>query len=273
MSRKIAFFSNGVLYDVAPRNVAISLYEDRQVAYDADTVIVSDGETYDPMKPESIADLRVPQFNRENESVVFDLSYILKMRRNMLSDPYVIPAFVSKVLEMMEASPIEWRRGDYLRVICNYYANGLFEEGDRFEAEYRASHKALFSNPLDDLQEAEHLSTKYYFEEKWYRYQEYAEMKKRFPDLVPPTATGYMRIRTQQSKRFLAIKEAAEKQGYSFNFEKSYHFCRRFRAFFAYSQEYDHSGRYGILKSIQCSKCVTGDCDGRDEYGLKCGYP
>lgn len=272
MTKKVAYFRNGVLYNLSARNAAVSLYEDRQVAYDADTVIVSDREIYDPEQPESIAALSVPSFDKEGGGVVFDLSYILKMRCSMVSDASAIPNFVKKTLEMMVASPIAWRRGDYLRVICNYYANGLFEEGDRFEAQYRASHKALFSDPLDDTQEAEHLSTKYYFEDKWRRHNEYAELKALLPDMMPATVKGYLQIRTRQTKRFLEIKQAAENKGYVFHLEP-FHYCRKHGLCVAINQEYDHSGRYDVLKSVQCERCLEGKCKGKDEFGLCCVYP
>lgn len=273
MSQKVAYFHKGVLYDLYPRNKAVSLYEDRQVAYDADTVIVSDCDVYDPTAPESITNLHVPVFGHSGEETVFDLSYILKMRCNMVENPALIPAFVSKTLEMMEASPLAWRRGDFLRVICNYYCNGLFEAGDCFEAQYRVTHPHLFSNPLDVLQEAEHLSTKYYFEDKWRRYQEYDDMKALLPDLVPATVKGYLQIRTRQTPRFLEIKEAAEKQGYVFRFIKSCHYCRKHNAFIPYAQKYDHSHRYSTLKSVQCEWYAQGRCNGIDEFGIPCVFP
>lgn len=272
MTKKIAYFRNGVLFDLSPRNTAVSLYDDRQVAYDADTVIVSDKDIYDPEQPESVTALNIPSFEKKGGGVVFDLSYILKMRCSMVSDAIIIPAFVQKTLEMMVASPIAWRRGDYLRVICNYYANGLFEEGDHFEANYRKSHKALFSDPLDDLQEAEHLSSKYYFEAKWRRYNEYTDVKALLPDMVPATVKGYLQIRTRQTKRFIEIKQAAENQGYVFHLEP-FHYCRKYGVCVTISQEYDHSGRYDVLKSIQCDRYLQGKCKGKDEFGLCCGYP
>ena len=272
MTNKVAYFKNGVLYSLSPRNDAISLYDDRQVAYDADTMIVSDEDVYDPARPESIKFLRVPQFDKDNCNTVFDLSYILKMRCGMVSDASIIPIFVEKTLEMMVASTIEWRRGDYLRVICNYYENGLFEAGDQFEAEYRQKHGDLFVNPLDDLQEAEHLSTKYYFEDKWRRYKEYAELKELLPDMMPVTVKGYLQIRTRQTKRFCEIKDAAEKRGYTF-YSGPCHYCRKYGIYVAFNQKYDHFGSYSVLKSIQCERYLQGQCNGKDELGLCCVYP
>ena len=62
-NRKTAFFRNGYLYDLIPRNKSLSLYEDRGAAYDNDTVIVSDGDVYYPEEVSSIANLRIPNFS------------------------------------------------------------------------------------------------------------------------------------------------------------------------------------------------------------------
>lgn len=272
MINKTAYFKNGVLYNLSPRNTAISLYDDRQVAYDTDTVIVSDRDVYDPAQPESIEALHVPQFDRDNPNVVFDLSYILKMRCGMITNTSILPAFIEKTLEMMVASPVGWQRGDFLRVICNFYENGLFEEGDLFEIKYRTYHKEIFSYPFEKRQEADHLSTKYYFEDKWRRHNEYAELKSLLPDMLPSTVRGYLQIRTRQTVRFLEIKEAAEKQGYVF-YSGPRHYCRKHGVYVAFDQKYDHSGRYSVLESIQCERYLLGQCNGKDEFDLCCVYP
>ena len=118
--KKVAYFHNGVLFKISPSTPCSSIYDIREIAYALDTIIDSDGSMYDPSRPKSITKLRVPNFD-SNTPTVLDLSYILKSRSLRLEDPAQIPAFVSKTLEMMIASPLAWRRGDYLRVICNYY--------------------------------------------------------------------------------------------------------------------------------------------------------
>lgn len=273
MKQKIAYFKNGILHNIYPRSESNSLYEDRGVAYDSDTVIISDSCIYDPADPKSIIDLKIPKFGRYCDDVVFDLSYILKIRCESINDPALIPVFVRKTLELMEASPVGWRRRDYLRVICTFYENGLFRDGDCFEARYRASHKNLFSSPFDDLHEAEHLSTKYYFEEKWRKYNEYDRIKTMLPDLVPDTVRGYLQIRTRQTKRFLQIKEEAERQGFVFYFEKKCHYCRKYDEYIPYFEEYDHTEKYSVLKSVLCDKYLKNRCLGTDEFGLSCVFP
>ena len=273
-NRKIAYFHNGILFKISPSTPAVSIYDIREIAYDLDTVIDSDGSIYNPSRPESIAKLRVPIFDSSTPTVL-DLSYILKSRSLRLEDPAQIPAFVSKTLEMMIASPLAWRRGDYLRVICNYYCHGLFREGDRFEASFRASHQDLFSYAVDNHQEIEHRSTKYYFEDKWRRHEEYKNVKALLPDMVPETVRGYLQIRTRKTKRFLAIQEEAEKRGMVFDFDKDYHYCRKCQDNVQFSYEYDHSGSYSFPLKCECQRYANVDqsCNGVDEFGLPCFFP
>jgi hypothetical protein len=165
MQECCAYFKNGVLYDVSPRNTDLSLYDDRQTAYDA-TVIISDGIRYSLLSAEDISTIPVPDYIYNGETT-FELSYILKMRCGCCNDIRLIPVFINKTLELMQASPMMWRRRDYLQVIRNYYRLGMFEPGDAFEEEYRLRFPSLFSNPADDTHETEHASTKQYFKKKW----------------------------------------------------------------------------------------------------------
>lgn len=273
MGVKAAYFQNGYLIDVSPRNCSISLYEDRQVAYDADTVIVSDGDVYDPNRPERIAFLRIPNFDPDTGDTVFDLSYILKMRCGMLEDSTFIPCFVSATLKMMEASPIGWGRRDYLTVIQNFYRVGLFPEGDCFEAQYRQHNQEAFCLSVDEIYEAECLSRKYYYEGKWRRYQEFYEVKALLPDIVPDTPRGYMQIRTRKTKRFLEIQASAEAKGYVFDTDIEKHQCRKHATRVAMSYVQEQKGNYQFITQCLCPIYTNGNCNGKDEFGCPCVYP
>lgn len=61
MQENCAFFKNGVLYDVSPRNAAVSLYEDRETAYKS-SIIVSDGVKYDLTSSDSIKTIPAPHY-------------------------------------------------------------------------------------------------------------------------------------------------------------------------------------------------------------------
>lgn len=161
---KKAFYRNGMLYDVYPRNLAISLYEDRQVAYDAD-IVVSDGVEYNITTLEGIQALSTPDFSATGD--ILELSYILKMRCGVIVDQNLVPIFIDKVLQLMRASKMLWSARDYLQVIRNYYRVGLFADGDAFEATYRQEYPELFSCANFDRVELEHTRTKAYFKRKW----------------------------------------------------------------------------------------------------------
>lgn len=275
-NRKTAFFRNGYLYDLIPRNKSLSLYEDRSIAYDKDTVIVSDGEVYYPEKVSSIVNLRIPDFDmhcKVMKDFSIDLSYILKMRCSSIDDTQHLALFIQAALYMMDASPINWGRDDYLQVIRCFYQYGMFIEGDRFESVFRHNNPFLLTNPFDESKEADHLSSKYYLEGKWRHHKEHEELKSLLPELMPPTYRGYAQIRSLNTKRFQQIVELAEKTGYQFDPYLDFHFCRRFNKPVKMEYGRDYTGKSPRIVYCECPLHDAGNCDGRNEFGLLCVYP
>lgn len=270
---RAAFFRNGILYHVEPHDNSKSLCDNREVAYDARSVIVSDGDTYDPLQPNSVSNLSVPLFTGDGTEVVFDLSYILKMRCGLVENQNIISVFINKTLELMEASPIVWGRKDYLQVIHNYYRLGLFEVGDAFEAQYRSTHNAIFGFETDEIHEADCLRTKYYYESKWRRYQEYYKLKEMFPEIVPKTPRGYLQIRTRKTKRFFEIVSLAKSAGFIFDEHTDCHYCRKHNTNVLMLYQSELLGNYPITVSCSCPICTLGKCDGYDEFNNPCIYP
>ena len=137
--RKTAYFKNGVLFDVKPKQQGVSLYENRDIAYQA-SVYNSDDQVFDLLNTESIRSFTPPNnwlnVNALEYVSVFDLSYILKLFTCSLSGSNyrdVIIALVPKCFEMMIASPIQWLRSDFLRVIRCFWTFELVNEGAHFE--------------------------------------------------------------------------------------------------------------------------------------------
>lgn len=163
---KIAYFdSNGTLSEVSPRNNGTSLYDSRDIAYQADVFYI-DGKRYDLSSATDI--LHIPLLsNKYSNDVTRDLSYIMKIRLGNVQDFMLIPVFVSKTLDLMLHSNIQWRMSDYLQVIRAYYRVGLFDEGDDYERLFRRNYPDLFIGPGKEKVEAEHISTKAYFKQKW----------------------------------------------------------------------------------------------------------
>lgn len=144
ITENIAYYRNGVLYDVNPRNTNISLDDDRGVAYSA-RYIYSDGVKYDLESPESIKKITIPKFN-ENGYVTRDLSYILKMRAIRENRPALAVPLCYKVANLMIESPITWSKKDYFRLVIQLWSIGEIHFGDYLLAEMKKYVPVLSSN-------------------------------------------------------------------------------------------------------------------------------
>lgn len=127
----IAFYENGELYDIDPRNKKIPLYEEREIAYQA-RYIVSDGVKYDLESAESIKSIVVPKFKHKGgiSSPTGNLDYILKMRVGMEHRPYLAVVLAYKVANLMIASNIGWGKKDYYKLVTHLWSIGQFQLGD-----------------------------------------------------------------------------------------------------------------------------------------------
>ena len=247
------------------------LFDERETAYHAD-IIVCNGSDYHLSNPVDVKDIPIPEYVVTTPTVL-ELSYIMKIRCGAEDNCKIIPPLVEKTLELMRASKMIWRRADYLQVIRNYYRCNMFSEGGRFESEYRKRNQPLFDSVIDRVQEGMHLSTKYYYENKNRRYEEYEKVKKLCPDLAPATIKGYLQIRTRGTARFNKIRSICESEGMSFNLSDNVHYCKVKKMEVEISKEYDHSGRTPVIKACICSLYKLGMCKtGVDENGLSCIY-
>ena len=257
--------------------------EDRDLALAPDTVIVSDGDVYDPADPASISAIRVPAFDSRIVMAVLDLSYTIKLKCGVVEDREVIVPFIDKTLELMLASPIHWRRGDYLQVIRNYYRLGMTEEGNAYEAGFRRTYSPIFMDRFDKDDEGAHLTTKYYFEEKNRKADEYAALQEIVPELLPDTLKGYLQIRTRGTAKFGKIREKAEAQGFVFKMDESLHYCEKYDRDVIMEIIYEDDPRYVLqadpkkkpvkrLKSVKCKQCKKLVCNGENSFGLSCEF-
>lgn len=154
----VAYFKNGILYDVSPRNKSISLYEDRQIAYDA-RYIVSDNVKYDLEDADSVSQIKIPHYKPSiEESVTFYLSYILKMRANNEERPWLAVPLVYKAASMTLVSPIGTQRIDYYRLIKHLWLIGEIRYADYLQEELLSlgvleatQHKKYISDYYDKL--------------------------------------------------------------------------------------------------------------------------
>lgn len=139
----VAYFKNGMLVNVKPRDKSISLYDNRDVAYNAKT-IVSDGTTYSLKNPRDISRIPIPNFS-SNSQTVFSIDYILRMSASNLrkdGNNGLSILVLSKAIQLMLHSNISWQEKDYLRIVLWLYEDGYLIEGDKYE-EFIRSQKQI----------------------------------------------------------------------------------------------------------------------------------
>lgn len=145
-----AYFKDGELFNVNPRNNSISLDEDRGIAYDA-RYIISDGIKYDLDNPNSVAKIKIPNFEAAEGMpyITRDLSNILRMRAGREQRPWIaVPLAYKAVNLMLTNKSVAWRRDDYLRISKNLWAIGEFAYGDALSKEIDSIFPYLFPSEI-----------------------------------------------------------------------------------------------------------------------------
>lgn len=166
-----AFYKNGVLFNVQPRNKTVSLDDDRQTAYDAQYIISND-VLYDLESAESISSIAIPNFCAQGSMpyTTRDLSYILKMRVGVEKRPHLAVPLAYKVANLMIASPIGWTKKDYYRLVIQLWSIGEIAYGDYLLEELKSrlpfvaksdptkySVQNLFMSALNDARRTDYL--------------------------------------------------------------------------------------------------------------------
>ena len=168
-----AYFKNGVLFNVKPRNTKKSLEEDRQTAYNAQYIVLNNVK-YDLEDADSITSIIIPRYDDIQGSMphtTFDLAYILKMRVGKEERPHLAVPLAYKTANIMIASPIGWQKKDYYRLVIQLWSIGEIAYGDYLlqelkarlpvvmaNDEYRERNKEVFRN---ELNMADYFSTDY----------------------------------------------------------------------------------------------------------------
>ena len=159
-----AYYRNGVLYNVNPRNKRVSLDEDSQTAYDAQYIILNNVK-YDLEDANSIASIVVPRYDDIKGGMphtTVDLGYILKMRVGKEERPHLAVPLAYKAANIMMASPIGWQKKDYYRLVIQLWSIAEIAYGDYLlqelkarlpvvmaDDEYRAGNKDVFRRELN----------------------------------------------------------------------------------------------------------------------------
>lgn len=127
-----AYFENGVLYDVSPRNEGISLDEDREVAYNARYVIL-DGARYDLYSPEDIQKIELPDFSKYNGDCRYltrNFVYIMKIRAKCEYVPLLAVPMVYKAVSLMLKTDMGWNKEDYMSLVYHLLRVGEIKHSD-----------------------------------------------------------------------------------------------------------------------------------------------
>ena len=148
-----AYFINGSLVDVHPRNSKNTLYEDRGIAYNA-RFIVSDGITYDLTKYSDIIKMAIPNFTDAYDTTS-SLDYILRMCASNFRNQgqnRISVAVLAMATKMMIYSHIGWSSKDFKRIVYWLIEDGREKEAERFEHFIDTNEKVLNKTDLSRIQ-------------------------------------------------------------------------------------------------------------------------
>lgn len=153
VDKNIAYFENGILVDVFPRNHSISLYDDRGSAYCA-TTVVSDGRKYNLLNPDSVSSIPCPRFDSGGNSVTLSLDYILRMCASNIrnaGDNEQSILVLWKAVQLMPYSGIGWEEKDYLRLAAWLYKDDRIAEGDKVKQYIRSDKTIQFNANIQNI--------------------------------------------------------------------------------------------------------------------------
>ena len=247
-------FRNGDLYNVKPRDKSISLYENRDIAYNA-RYIISDGIKYDLENPDSIMSMKIPTFNKKHgmQSPTSDLSYIMKMKANTENRPEIAVPMVYKAANLMMASPISWDKKDYYQIVkhlwiigeIDYADNLLNELNERLpfmtdpewivnaQIEYEIALSKSIHDEITDFDrksweewrkktiEKDKENAQYFDRNHWineyknhYEYQKIVDI---MGDKAPKSYSGYRRMKNNNTSNYQKILKIVEDNGITIN--------------------------------------------------------
>ena len=246
------YFRNGELYNVKPRDTSISLYDNRDVAYNA-RYIISDNIKYDLNSPDSINSMKIPTFNKRRgmQSPTSDLSYIMRMKANSENRPEVAVPMVYKAANLMMASPISWEKKDYYQIIKHLWLIGEIDYADNLVSELnkrlpfmtdpewgvnaQISYQIALSKSIhSEITQSERKSweewrkktiekdkenAQYYDKNHWVKeyksHYEYQKIVDIMGDKAPKSYSGYKRMKNNNTANYQKILKIAKDNGIS----------------------------------------------------------
>lgn len=227
-SNATACFENGFLYNVFPRNHSISLYDDRDVAYNA-KILVSDGKRYNLWEKDDIFSIPIPRFS-DSQETTFSLDYILRMIASSFRnnhENYLSICLLLQATKLMPHSNIFWKEEDYFRIVEWMYKDGQISDGDALR-KYIKTDKLIQSKTqmpaisrtadgCNYYEQGAELRQKRLSDYNLYldRLREYHLCCLKIPHLMPKSYTAYCRSKWENAESFQKIVAAAKREGIS----------------------------------------------------------
>lgn len=187
----IDYFKNGILYKVSTSDAD---------SYKA-TVFVADGVRYDLLNEKDISKLPIPKFeNNEGmfPNVTASEDYILRMVAGNIRDidKHKGLLLMIKAFDMMEASPIDWQKRDYLRLAKWLYEDGQFEAGQYTEDYINKKHPDIVAMNSEDIKK----KNLFFKLEKQYYYLKYNH-----PNLAPRSKHAFTSLYTENPEQYRSL--------------------------------------------------------------------
>ncbi|MGN1478820.1 MAG: hypothetical protein ACI4XH_03560 [Acutalibacteraceae bacterium] len=117
-NKTIAFFDKyGVLYDLYPKDENCDLYEQRNIAYSAQYIVIF-SKIYNLLNPNDIKAIPTPDYSKLQGSVTLYLEYILRMHRGRTDNIEIEKSLALKTAELMNISVWYYGIKEYMP-LCN----------------------------------------------------------------------------------------------------------------------------------------------------------
>lgn len=211
-----AYYRNGFLYNVYPRNESLSLDEDRDKAYFARYVVLN-GKKYDLCSPKDVIEIKIPNFKKNTGAFSYptrNLAYIMKIRAQKIYQKELAIPTVFTTVNLMMVSNIGWQAKDYNRLISQLerleeykYASILREGINNYTGLLINNSTGYYDHIWNDEE------TRRYAQ----RVIEFEWIEDNLPDIAPKSLNGYSRMKHANSKNYVMLKNRAKELGMELN--------------------------------------------------------
>ena len=232
-NENIAYYNDGLLIDVSPRNPEVPLYDDRGIAYDARYIVIN-GRSYDLYNSAEI--LSIPMFEQidrgpekvaleitedygileepvtirflEPRSPTLDLDYHIQMRiKGSFSPELTVPLiYFYSNLRINMFMLLGWDEPLSFDMRLLYQLLAVKEDAHYhyLVEEFNKRNIELYSKDLMSIE---------FYRELGEKNMEYEWIRRNIPDYSPKTIGAYTTMKNKKTKRYMKIKEEALRLG------------------------------------------------------------